>query len=311
MGNKCPRVSIIVPMFNRASLLTETVSSIIQQSYVHWECIFIDDGSTDINVEVVKRFIALDNRIKLIERNKSTAKKGGNVCRNLGLDSAKGEYIIFFDSDDVMTTDHIQVKIDAIRGGDFDMAVVKTKTLEDGSMPDHFYYDLNNLSITLENYVQQKINWLTCDVIIKSEVAKATRFNEDLKSGQEYNYYCKILSITTKVIKVDKIVTLRRMHGDSIQGRLSGILRIRQQQEAHYVTFMELKKYRNKVVNKHLLRIVLRNGYQIADFSAISSKSLTRELWTYSGLMKASLFFITLVSIKVNKKVSNFLLKSL
>ena len=94
-------VSIIIPTYNRAHLIGETLDSILAQTYTNWECIIIDDGSSDDTLEVIDNYIKKDNRFQYYRRPVERS-KGPNVCRNFGYELSKGEYINWFDSDDVM-----------------------------------------------------------------------------------------------------------------------------------------------------------------------------------------------------------------
>lgn len=93
-------LSIIVPSFNKANFISETIKSVQNQKYRNWELLIVDDGSTDDSIAIIEEFCSIDNRIKLHRREKLP--KGGSACRNIGLNIAKGEYIIFLDADDVL-----------------------------------------------------------------------------------------------------------------------------------------------------------------------------------------------------------------
>lgn len=102
-------VSIIIPTYNRAHLIIETLDSIIGQTYKNWECIIIDDGSTDNTNEVVGVYITKDSRFQYHHRPLDRL-KGANACRNYGFEISRGEYIQWFDDDDVMLEDFLQEK---------------------------------------------------------------------------------------------------------------------------------------------------------------------------------------------------------
>jgi glycosyltransferase involved in cell wall biosynthesis len=87
--------------YNRAHFIEETLCSIQNQSFSNWECLIIDDGSKDKTVEVLKPYLDKDDRFQYIKRS-SKYKKGLPGCRNMGLDLAEGDYIIFFDDDDIV-----------------------------------------------------------------------------------------------------------------------------------------------------------------------------------------------------------------
>ena len=101
-----PLVSIIIPTYNRADLILETLQSVQNQTYTNWECIIVDDGSKDRTEEVVRDFIKTDSRYQYYKRPEYH-KQGGNGARNFGFSLAKGDYINWFDSDDIMIDNHL------------------------------------------------------------------------------------------------------------------------------------------------------------------------------------------------------------
>jgi glycosyltransferase involved in cell wall biosynthesis len=92
-----PLVTIILPCYNRATLLPRALESIIAQTYKNWELLIIDDGSTDNSVAVIKPYIEKYPAIRYYSLDKNA---GACVARNRGITQAKGEYIAFLDSDD-------------------------------------------------------------------------------------------------------------------------------------------------------------------------------------------------------------------
>ena len=76
-----PLVSIIIPTYNRAHLIAETLDSIIAQTYTNWECIVVDDGSTDPTDELMETYCKKDSRFQYYHRPKNRP-KGANACRN-------------------------------------------------------------------------------------------------------------------------------------------------------------------------------------------------------------------------------------
>lgn len=89
-----PKISIIVPVYNREKLLPETLESISNQTYTDWECVLVDDGSTDNSLQLLHNLASKDFRLKVYSRPEEY-KKGAPSCRNYGYELATGEYIQF------------------------------------------------------------------------------------------------------------------------------------------------------------------------------------------------------------------------
>jgi glycosyltransferase involved in cell wall biosynthesis len=104
-----PKASIVIPAYNAGAYIIKTLDSIVSQSLDDFECLVIDDGSTDNTAELVAAYH--DARIRLIRQ----ANSGGPASpRNQGVNQAKGEYIFMFDSDDIMLPDKLRVTVGAL-----------------------------------------------------------------------------------------------------------------------------------------------------------------------------------------------------
>ena len=96
MKNPDPKISVVVPVFNVEDYLCACIESIINQSFRDLEIILVNDGSTDSSLDICNTFSARDQRITVINQ-KNTGLSG---ARNSGIKAARGEYILFVDSDD-------------------------------------------------------------------------------------------------------------------------------------------------------------------------------------------------------------------
>jgi glycosyltransferase involved in cell wall biosynthesis len=105
-----PLISIIIPTYNRAHLIGETLDSVLNQTYQNWECIIVDDGSTDNTAELVNAYVERDSRFQYHQRPESY-KSGGNGARNYGFELSIGAFIQWFDDDDIMHVEFISERI--------------------------------------------------------------------------------------------------------------------------------------------------------------------------------------------------------
>jgi glycosyltransferase involved in cell wall biosynthesis len=212
-------ISIIIPIFNREQLIAETLSSIVIQTYENWECIVIDDGSEDRTLQILKEYSKKDSRIKYYSRPNSII-KGANSCRNYGFNKSKGDYIIWFDSDDLMTPNHIEKKVTALQSKKLDFVVARTQNFRNGKFLKPYEYIKKPYGITVSDFILLKIHWYTYDVLMKRTISEKISWNEKMRSWQDYNYFCKMLLISENGNYIDEILTHRRIHSNSIQKSL-------------------------------------------------------------------------------------------
>lgn len=200
-----PKASIIIPAYNAASFIEQTLASIMSQSFQDYECIVIDDGSTDDTVNRVESID--DHRFRVI----STKNSGGPAApRNLGLSAAVGDYIFIFDSDDIMLPEKLDFSIKA-------MELHKNagwlftnfqKINEDGHLvEDDFLRDYKTLWSICESskpnvyFLEKdklfdgiiKINFIgTSSVVIRrSALQSSDRFDEELKNSDDRLFWAR------------------------------------------------------------------------------------------------------------------------
>ena len=105
-GQQNIKVSVIIPVFNTEKYLEEAIGSIVNQTLREIEIIVVNDCSTDNSAQILERFAQQDSRIKILTHEKN---KGQSVARNTGMGIMKGEYLYFFDSDDVLESDCLRL----------------------------------------------------------------------------------------------------------------------------------------------------------------------------------------------------------
>lgn len=115
------KVSIVIPVYNNESTVTQAIESVQNQTYTNWEVICVDDGSNDKSKEVVLDLAKKDDRVFYSKRE--TTNKGGSVCRNIGLRKSTGDYVVFLDADDVLANNCLEKRIAAVKSKDYDFVV--------------------------------------------------------------------------------------------------------------------------------------------------------------------------------------------
>lgn len=212
-----PLVSIIIPTFNRAHLISETLDSILGQTYENWECIIVDDGSTDNSSKVIRHYLNIDARFQYHTRPKER-QKGANACRNIGFEKSKGKFLLFFDSDDVLYSKIVENSVNLFSSNvDF---VYFNYSGFSKEITNITYYQNNNSKEPFLDYFSGKINLATPAVLWKRDVINGVIFDESLKKSQELNFVFKIYEkyglSPLKGMYLDKNGFLVRKHEDSI-----------------------------------------------------------------------------------------------
>lgn len=202
-------VSIIVPVYNVESYLDECIQSIVSQTYKDWECILIDDGSTDKSGYICDTWAEKEIRIYVIHQTN----QGVSVTRNTGIQHAKGEYITFIDSDDWIDSDYLEALNAAMQNYHADLVVSglihnyyngKIKTYIPQSIPSFnlniqnisYFVSLNKMHLLYPPYIKL---YKTC--IIKEhkiEFNKQYSFGEDLLFNYDYLNHVKTITCINK-----------------------------------------------------------------------------------------------------------------
>lgn len=127
--NESPLISVIIPTYNRAAYILETVDSICSQTYTNWQCLIVDDGSTDNTRSRLESYITSDKRFSYIYTNNA----GPNSARAIGFSKACGKYIQFLDSDDLLPKERFFQCIKEING--YDLLVTNFDRFKTSSQP--------------------------------------------------------------------------------------------------------------------------------------------------------------------------------
>ena len=197
-------VSVIIPVYNTSSYLDECIQSVVNQTYTDWECILVDDGSTDGSNGICDAWAGRDIRIKVIHQSNC----GVSAARNTGIEASIGEYIVFIDSDDWVEPNYLdelcsQIYIDAsdliVCGISIDHGV---KTIKNVCPPRSLcllHKEETGLFLQIEsqNLLYGPVNKLYCrEIVIRHHIEfnVLTDYGEDLEFNFTYLKFAKSLS---------------------------------------------------------------------------------------------------------------------
>lgn len=194
--NNIPKLSIIIPIYNAEQFIRRCIDSILVQTYTDFELLLIDDGSKDNSGNICDIYAEQDSRIRVFHKNNG----GVSSARNLGLDKARGEWIVFVDSDDAISNHYLSIVKDFISdliltGCDYpDVKFIEDETGITGE-------DLLLFYERFLHTLQMRVPWAK---FFKRSLIGNLRFNESYKIGEDtlfiltYLKKVKIMSITNK-----------------------------------------------------------------------------------------------------------------
>jgi glycosyltransferase involved in cell wall biosynthesis len=216
------RISIVIPFYNRAELLIETLESVRVQSYRNFEVLIIDDGSGKEARDRIAQYLrALNDSRFSFHVRPSQIPKGSNPCRVVGLTISSGQYIKWFDSDDLMKPNLLERQLAHIRHG-YDGVFVNCE-IWNGDFSVHIKDGWRKLHFSenaLSDYVKTRLAWQTgCGLWRTDKIRAIHPFSEQLTNAQEWIFHLKALTSGMAIgVSNEKLVQIRR-HEQSISGK--------------------------------------------------------------------------------------------
>jgi len=185
-----PFFSVIIPTFNRSDTIYKTLISVKEQTFADFECLIVDDGSSDVDqLKQVVRDLE-DPRFRVIERENG----GGGAARNTGIDESYGAYVAFLDSDDIFHADKLEAANASLRVDPCDALYsyasvdrgVPGRTWQRPDRPIHVGESMASYLFIANQFVQ------TSTIIIKTALARTVRFNPTLRKGQDLDFCLRL-----------------------------------------------------------------------------------------------------------------------
>jgi len=246
MNNK---VSIIVPCYNQAEYLSETLDSVLAQTYSNWECVIVDDGSNDNSREISQKYVNKDCRFKYIYQEN----QGPSVARNNGIRHSDGYYILPLDADDLIADTYVEKALDVFeRMPDVKLVYCQAKMFGERNE----FWDL-------PEYEYQEIIWenmIFCTAMFsRHDFDKAGGYNPNMKDGlEDWDFWLSFLSPDDKVFRINEILFFYRIKSGSRNVQALNIEKelLRRLYHNHkdiYVSYLQDIIWYNRMIKSHEL----------------------------------------------------------
>ncbi len=309
------KVSIIIPVFNRAAILQKTLDSVVNQSYQDWECIIVDDGSTDQTMPLLNKLAGKDLRFRVFQRDE-TKVKGASSCRNTGLEQASGEFVIFFDSDDELLPHCLENRIELFTKNQKNDFIV---------FPMGIYFNENhikkkeiaNKDSYLIDFLSYTLPWQTmCPIWRTSFVRSLNGFSEGYPRLNDPELMIRAFLIPDVSFKVFSDVPYDTVYYPSVSNWVLMIDKYYNSLQLFIPDISKELERREKTEFKKYLKGYLKVWYR--DFFFPSNKNLVTQnrnliklfrkngiitLWT--SLALSSRFYMFIILSHINRKIKN------
>jgi glycosyltransferase involved in cell wall biosynthesis len=190
-------ISVIIPCYNQGEFLSETLESLITQTYINWECFIVNDGSKDNTEEVANLWVSKDERIHYIYKENG----GPSTARNTGILLAKGEYILPLDADDTISPEYLAKAIQIFSDNPATELVY--------CKADFFGDKKEEWLLPEYSYKQLLIaNMIFCSCIYRRSVAISVGlYDEEMREGiEDWEFHLRLLNENSIVMQIDEIL---------------------------------------------------------------------------------------------------------
>ena len=311
-----PKISIIIPVYNTKQYLPDCLDFVLAQTFQDFEAICIDDGSTDNSLEILNQYTLKDNRIKVI----SQQNQGVSVARNTGLSHAKGNYITFLDSDDVISPYFLEKLYNALKKNpkaDFAWCDFKETLTPLNQKNERIEKDFIFCQYPFDHFVNRKkprIGASSCSKLYKKEPIENMQFPKGLTVGEDLIFLYTLLLKSSAAAYVPEVLYFYRMRENSAIHKPITQKRLDDELEVTKRLFLlmqenNLNKTTKKVFQKYLANRFFRCVFKMPKKEKDYSSFIQTYLPQLTKLKQDGVFETRFLSLKNKIKYYTALLK--
>tara|TARA_B100000686_G_scaffold16325_1_gene15271 strand:- start:3247 stop:4029 length:783 start_codon:yes stop_codon:yes gene_type:complete len=209
------KVDIILPNHNSDRFFSDTINSILNQTFKNWQLIIVDDDSNANTKELLKKYEP-NSKIKIIWLKKN---KGPGFCRNIAMRYSKADYLAFIDSDDIWYKDKLLDQLNFMLNNNFEFTYTDYESFKSNDSPFSKYKKMNKITpprnFSFNTFIKNT-SISTSTMIVKKNLVNNIKFKK-VKICEDYYFKCKILKKIKHAHCLTKILTQYRIRPDSLQ----------------------------------------------------------------------------------------------
>mgnify|MGYP000144411921 CR=1 FL=1 len=218
VAKKAPRVSVVIPTFNSAGFIEDTLNSVLAQSYKDYEVVLVNDGSPD-SEKLEQTLEPYFERITYISQKNN----GAAAARNTSIRNSRGEYLAFLDGDDIWYPNYLEEQVKLIDMGDFDFVYSDALLFDKVTRDNEKFSDRapSDEPVTTKSLLASTASVLTSGTVVrKQRVLECGLFDEELpKIGTEdFDLWFRLARNGAKITRNDQVLLKYRIHSESLSG---------------------------------------------------------------------------------------------
>lgn len=306
-------VSVIMPAYNAGEFITESIESVIEQTYNNWELLVVDDGSTDNTKELIHNFCLADKRIKYFWQQNGKQGK----ARNLALANAKGGYIAFIDADDVWLPEKLSVQLKQVEEKKADLVFSEGYLFTNSLLDSASYMNTGKGFFSGNKGVKDflEINKIfPSSVLAKAEIIhRVNGFTEEpsIQNAEDYHLWLQLLLNGYTFYGSERVLAGYRIHPNSV----SYIDKLSLAKSIEMIEDLK-KSYKShkKTLNAFHKIWFRRYHYSTNNWSRYDYKDLIKKNCSYVFTPASNIFFQTIYTLfgfnitrrLINKVINNY-----
>ena len=205
-----PMVSVITPTYNGSKFISESIESVISQTYTNWEMIIVDDCSEDGSYEIILEYTKKDSRIKVCRMAQNS---GAASCRNKAIELSQGEYLAFLDSDDLWFPEKLEKQLLFMKKNESDFCFTEYEHIDKNGN------SLGKIAKTVKILTYKKMlfhDFVGCSTVVYKQDLNNKRFGPIIYNCNDYALFLNVLRCTKNAMGYSEILTKYRISNDSL-----------------------------------------------------------------------------------------------
>jgi len=211
-----PVVSVVIPAYNVAPYISETLRSVFAQTFAGYEVIVVNDGSPDTE-DLERELAPCLNRIVYLKQEN----QGAGAARNAGIMAARGDFIAFLDADDLWLPDYLSEQLSFIRSNDYDLVYADALLFGQSPLAGRSFMQIapSNGHVSFQSLISGQCNVITSGVVARKRlILEVGMFDEQLRNSQDFELWVRLVRHGARASYQRKVLLRYRYHENSLSG---------------------------------------------------------------------------------------------